>query len=142
MRAPAAKEPCDESTVAMEKKPASLPPTRSKVRFCHALVESTAGVHSVSGSLAMTLAEKTASPSWREVQVAPHVSSVLRASVSATWKKGASFTSVTLTVTVAEADMPPPSFAVTRSAKSFWFASSKLSSAAALSFVVSAESQR
>jgi hypothetical protein len=38
--------------------------------------------------------------------------------------------------------MPPPSVAETSSAKSFWFGSSKFSSAAALLDVVAAETQR
>ena len=102
---------------------------------------STSGVQRVSGSLAMTSAEKTALFALRVVHVAAHVSSTKRTSVSDAWKKGASFSSVTATVTVSEADAPPPSVAVTSSEKSRWPLFSKLSSAAAFDALVSTSSR-
>ena len=58
---------------------------------------------------------------------AAHVSSILREKVASV-KAGASFTSVSATETVAEADMPPPSVAVTSSEKALCCGLSKLSS--------------
>ena len=96
---------------ALETAKRPLPPlTSEKASVCLA--------PRVSGSAAAmgAPAAVTSRPAARAAQVPAHVSSMARASVASV-KAGGSFTSVSSTVTVAEARMPPPSVAVTSSAK-------------------------